>query len=454
MIGLLTAGSLALQPASAVQDATTPADVNLMPDPPTCDNFGCSWDFGPANDAYSFILARDSIAPGGMLMVETQSAEVIPGVINTWSARLVDPNRIVIIDFMNGMPRVWTNGAIALQASPSPNEPVTLNPLAIDWLQQLPQPISPSLVGHVRIRQVFVPTIASKTLLAPTEAEVAQLGDDISALGRIKFNEPVIGFAVTDVALSSMSEGCRIDSVSDVGDHFNFDILIRGCTSMWMSLSLQPWAVMGNALGPASEVFLGPVQPRIVASMSAQPAPTATATPTPTVTPLVTATPTPTQTPEPVVQTSMPEPPAAPVTAPNPETLAPTAEPALTETAQPVEEQSAPQPAPARASAASPRQDGDANSTAIVAGGSSDGGGSDGGTPLNPESDGLSAVAVANTSTEPAPAPEWLLPVAAGLAAVGALAGAGVAAQRLRGRLRKRTSLRLPRTRTAGFGAA
>ena len=467
MISLLTAGSLTLQPATAMQDATTPADVNLMPDPATCDNFGCSWDFVPANDAYSFILARDSIAPGGMLIVETQSAEVIPGLINTWSARLVDPNRIVIIDFMNGTPRVWTNGAIALQASPSPNEPATLNPLAIDWLQQLPQPISPSLVGHVRVRQVFVPTIASKTLLAPTEAEVAQLGDDISAIGRIKFNEPVTGFAVNDLTLTPMSEGCRIDSVSDVGDHYNFDILIRGCTSMWMSLSLQPWAVMGNAVGPASEVFLGPTQPRLTASMSAQPAPTATptamATPAPTVTPPATATPTPTVTPtlapEPVAQTSQPEPTAAPEPAPSADQQAPMAEqaaepaapnseqvaPTSEQAAETVEEGPAPSPVPARASAAGPQQDEDTDAAAI-----SEGGPSDGGTPLIHDDGALKAVVANNSSAESASQPQWIVPVAAGLATVAGLVGAGALAQRIRAR----ANVRLPRRRPVGFGAA
>ena len=454
LIGLFTAGSLALQPASAVQDATTPADVNLTPDPPTCDNLACTWTLTPANDAYSFIIGRDSPVSGGILIVEAQSAEVIPGVINTWSARIVDPSRIVIVDFMDGTPRVWTNGGIALQASPSPLEPGTQLPSAIDWLKRLPQPFDPSVVGRVRIRQIYAPTLANRELVAPTDAQVAQLGNDISAIGHMTFSEPVTGLTASDLALSPMSEGCRVDSVSDLGDHLHFEFLIRGCTSMWMSLSLPPWSVLGHAPGPINELFLGPMQPRVIASVVSPPSPTATATPAPSATPPVEPTPTATPTPSATVVTepAVQNPTQTPV-APTPDV--PSEQPGVNDEAVPVadsestpQSHSAPQAESAPASFESSRSDDQAGAS-VVAGD----GGPGGGTPPNQL---VAAEPIANGSPQQAPVatPEWLMPVAAGLAAVGGVTAGAVALQRVRGRLSGRVKLRLPRRHPVGVGAA
>ena len=280
MFGLMATGMLALQPASAVQDATTHADVMLMPDPPTCDVFACTWTLTPATDAYSFILGRDSAVPGGVIMIDVQSAEVMPGIINAWSARLVDPSRIVIVDFFAGTSRVWDNGGIALQASPNSADPASLMPSAISAMTQLQQPFDPALDGRVRIRQMFVPSVALRTLAAPTEQQLATFGSDLSAVATLKFSEPVSGFDTTDLRLSPMSQGCVVSSVLDSGDHYNFTVLVRSCTSQWMSMSLLPGAVVGNGEGPDAEVYFAPIQPAVLAGVQAQATPTPTASPT------------------------------------------------------------------------------------------------------------------------------------------------------------------------------
>ncbi len=471
MFGLMATGMLALQPASAVQDATTHADVMLMPDPPTCDVFACTWTLTPATDAYSFILGRDSAVPGGVIMIDVQSAEVMPGIINAWSARLVDPSRIVIVDFFAGTSRVWDNGGIALQASPNSADPASLMPSAISAMTRLQQPFDPALDGRVRIRQMFVPSVALRTLAAPTEQQLATFGSDLSAVATLKFSEPVSGFDTTDLRLSPMSQGCVVSSVLDSGDHYNFTVLVRSCSSQWMSMSLLPGAVAGNGDGPDAEVYFAPIQPAVLAGVQAQATPTPTAsptaspsiaptsTPTPTLEPSVTVTPAPsvTVTPEqsatvtpaptatvaPEVTTPLPVPPAV-------EPATPGAEPVAPEQVEPPAAESVPEPQaePVRASLASQRSDEQAGAISVV----SDGG-SDGGTPTKHV---VAAEPIANEvdQQEPASSPEWLMPVAAGLAAVGGVTAGAVAAQRLLGRLSGRVKLRLPRRRPVGFGAA
>jgi hypothetical protein len=80
-------------------------------------------------------------------------------------------------------------------------------------------------------------------------------------------------------------------------------------------------------------------------------------------------------------------------------------------------------------------------------------GGSDDGTPPN-RVVAAEPIAIEIEEQAPAHAPQWLMPVAAGLAAVGGVTAGAVAAQRLLGRLSGRVKLRLPRRRPVGFGAA
>jgi hypothetical protein len=295
-----------------------------MPDAPTCSQTDCVWELREATDAYSFILQRDSAVAGGVLQVEVQSAQGQDGQALSWAARIVDPGRIVLVDFYAGAARVWTGGSIALQASLDAPHQVSLNPSAISNLQSQAAFDAQDPRPKVRIRQVFVPALALTRMDAPTDAEVAVLGDDLSAIARVKFSEPVTGIEAADFQPTQMSTGCRVDELVDAGDHVNFEVRVRGCTAPWASLRLPANAVIGNAPGPAQDAYIGPMQPRLLAAAQV-PQPSASPTAAPSV--AATAAPTVEQVVEPapvVIPPVVPVEPAAPVVPVTPvETQAP-----------------------------------------------------------------------------------------------------------------------------------
>jgi hypothetical protein len=426
-------GAVALQPASAVQDSNNSADVVLTPDPPTCDDLACTWNLAPATDAYSFVLMRDSMLRGGKLVFEAQSAPDADGHVTTVSARLIDPYRIVIIDFFDGRARVWTGGALAMQATTVSGEPTTPNTTYLREVSVTDVPFDASATGAaVRVRQINVPAPTFRTLAPPTDAEVTTFGGDLSAIARVTLSEPVTGFEPTDFALSPDSVGCRISDLIDAGDHISFQLLIRGCSGMYAGVRLLAWSVMGRVAGPESDNYFGPVPCRVVVAAAPAPAPTPTASASPS----VSATATPTVTPEPV---------ATQVAAPVLVELAPVpADPVASESAA-SEEVPKSVIAPVKAAtkerleptAPTPEPDPEPSQTAAPASHNADSSGPIVGGPTDSSADGGLGTAESTAWRQ-----QWLAAASIGVAAALAGVGATIAARkmRVRGRVKPRFS--------------
>lgn len=265
-----------LQPASAAQDANTPADPTLTPSAPTCSATECYWDFtdpqaaiaqqsppSATPDAYTFALARDGAPRASLVQIDVQAAS--PS--QSWSAQLNDTGGFLIIDFYNGTPRVWVGGQIALQADPAAPGIVAYNPAFVHDLVVI-QPDAAATAPFVRVHQQFAPSVASGTLTPVAEADLATLGPDASATAQVTFDSPVSDVQLQDFT-PLMSNGCRVTDLSASADGLTFGVVVRGCSSSWMNLKLARASVFGTAPGPVADYYFAPIQPYVSAATAA-----------------------------------------------------------------------------------------------------------------------------------------------------------------------------------------
>ena len=316
----------ALQPASAAQDASHPADANLWAPSPTCSASECWWDFPESSLGYYFSRMFDAPNRESIFELEVQSVASVnssapSGSTQAWPAQnwrvqMNDPSAFTVIDFYNGIPRFWIGQDIALQADPSILGGVAYNPQLAHNLHS--GTVDASATGPLaRIHQIFTPQVSTTVLTAVSQTDIANFGPDISAVGRIEFSEPVTDLQLGDIVPTPDSTGCRVESILDGGGGVVFDVVVRGCTSLSLNLVLVANSVLGNAPGPILDTYWMPIQPYVPAEILApplpvggsqppsggagpapEPAPTATAAaqPTPTVQPTSTVQPEPTAT--------------------------------------------------------------------------------------------------------------------------------------------------------------
>ena len=101
--------------------------------------------------------------------------------------------------------------------------------------------------GQVIIRYTFAPKI---TLFAPTSGATSTSG---GAAFQLTFDQFVFDVDPWDFAFTGTASGCSVTST--LGDGYNFDIQVAGCSSGTIKLSMRPYAVYGSSSGPTTEVF-------------------------------------------------------------------------------------------------------------------------------------------------------------------------------------------------------
>ncbi|MDE2591611.1 MAG: hypothetical protein KGL41_01990, partial [Actinomycetales bacterium] len=272
----------ALQPASAAQDASHPADANLWAPSPTCSASECWWDFPESSLGYYFSRMFDAPNRESIFELEVQSVASTTSSspsgstqewpAQNWRVQMNDPSAFTVIDFYNGIPRFWIGQDIALQADPSILGGVAYNPQLAHNLRS--GTVDASATGPLaRIHQIFTPQVSTTVLTAVSQTDIANFGADISAVGRIEFSEPVTELQLGDIVPTPDSTGCRVESILDGGGGLVFDVVVRGCTSLSLNLVLVANSVLGNAPGPISDTYWMPIQPYVPAEILAPPLP-------------------------------------------------------------------------------------------------------------------------------------------------------------------------------------
>ncbi|MFM5968805.1 MAG: hypothetical protein ACKOQ8_07205 [Micrococcales bacterium] len=312
VLGALLIPLTTLQSANAAQDANHPADANLWASAATCNAVECWWDFAETNLGYFFSKQTDGANRESVMELEVQSIATPTTPAQNWRVLLNDPSAITVVDFYHGTPRFWVGPDIALQADANVPGVVAYNQQRAHDLH--PGTLDASVTGPVaRIHQVFTPQVTSTFLTAATEADIANFGPDISAIGRIEFSEAVTELQLGDIVPTPDSTGCRVDSITDSGDAQRYDVIVRGCSSLTLNLMVVANSVFGHAPGPMSDSYWAPIQPYVPAQILAPPLPMGGAqpssggsAPTPSSTPTAAVTPSPSVTPMPTSQPTTP----------------------------------------------------------------------------------------------------------------------------------------------------